>query len=257
MVILPKEDTNEIELRERGITHRGPLNPPTGGRVKEISAAAASAASHLLDRVRKGNEVRLNKKRKYLPYSGQNQIAIDASKTIRHSHAMAPTSQSYHMRPSVSTKDERKESQLSRLSKTKIHTSLASQLSLDPSIEGTKLNGNESAATHALMRSDLGTSMIMKNGKLTLNQQRFIHPFPSSKGARSMSLGQSYERCTDLGALQNLALPPLSTQESSVNKRSKVDKEKPNDENATFIVTNILRQFVDEESKVVSRSEED
>ena len=259
LVILPEEDTNEAELRERGISHRGPLDPQTGGRVKEISAAAASAASHLLDRVRKGSEITLNRKRKFLPDSQQcGPIESDISRSVPHNHTMQQASQPYNVQSSLTSmsgKDQRKGSMLSynagmsRLSKTKLHTSLASQLSLDPNIEGVKLNGKMSAATHALIRSDLSSSMVMKNGKLALNQQRFLHPFPLSKGARSVSLGQNHSLSHQSRGSPKLALPPVPTQ---LERKTQVLKSHPNllkeprNEGATSVMRNILRQFIDD-----------
>jgi len=58
LVILPESKTDEIELIKRGITHRSPIDVDTGCRVKDISPAAAMAANIMLDRVRKGKEVR-------------------------------------------------------------------------------------------------------------------------------------------------------------------------------------------------------
>ncbi len=249
LVILPEEDINEVELQARGIKERSPIDPETGQKVKDLSSAAAVAASAMLDRVRKGAEMRSHRIRKqeaggfsgsdggtaggflstasssasYLSSpAGVKPYAYSSSSSVRHSSTRGTDSQSSGVGGSSSGKFSKG---------SKITGSLASLLSISPDAEGMRPNRKLSAAAYALMQSkakkmeeDCNNSA---SGTVGGSYQPYHtrHPFPQSKGARSISYGQIQGH-----SMQHpFSLPTLAT---ANDRRRLIQARSLNNENA-------------------------
>lgn len=235
LVILPEDEISDAELLARGIKERAPIDPETGGRHKDLSAAAAVAASAMLDRVRKGAEIRRNRVQK--PHTGtlgNDFFNLQATATLLQKHSQQLPSFAPQSRK-VSRVDT--QSAASKTSKSKGSSSLPSFLSMSPDVEGLRPNGKPSAVAFALINDGL-KNVSFQTGK-AVAFQHIRHPFPQSKGARSMSYGHI------MGAqMLPFALPNIAV---AVERRKKLsaflnDGAKHNDpmSSETFAVKKIL-----------------
>jgi len=214
LVILPEDEISDAELLARGIKERAPIDPETGGRHKDLSAAAAVAASAMLDRVRKGAEIRRNRMQK--PHTGtlgNDFFNLQATATLLQKHSQQLPSFAPQSRK-VSRVDTQSAS--SKASKSKGSSSLTSFLSMSPDVEGLRPNGKPSAVAFALINDGL-KKVSSQNGKAVAFQHHIRHPFPQSKGARSMSMSYGHM----MGAqMQPFALPNIAVADERRKKLS-------------------------------------
>ena len=242
LVILPEEDVDESELIARGIKERAPVDPETGSKIRDLSAAAAVASSAMLDRVRKGAEIRRNRMRK-------QQTGTVGSDLLEMSMSYLPTATVNTTQNLAFVSPKRKggrgDSQTPPGKSTKGKTtagSLTSLLSMSADAEGIRPNGKPSAVAFALMNNSL-QKIASHASKSSMYQHPVRHPFPQSKGARSMS----YHMPGHLSQ-HPFALPNLS---KAIERRKKIAS-LPNcpgsnskvDDNAKSAIKAVLERLV-------------
>ena len=193
LVVLPEDDVDENEIDLSKYKYRGPTNPETGQRVAGISAAAAAAAEALLDRVRRGAAMRIERQRRR-----QLQLLTgETPETDTTSSIMFPSS--LHLMSSNDSTRQIPERQTpvaqaakgplgvgksppfpspSAVKANRASLSGGALLSLNPSSEDMKPDGKPSAATAALISRGVGVIRPV--------QQRWRHPHPESLGGRGV-----------------------------------------------------------------------
>jgi hypothetical protein len=184
LVILPEDDANEAELAARGIKERSPIDPETGGKIKDISTAAAVAGSAMLDRVRKGSEIR--KHRIQSQQAGKSEtdfFDMQVASSLLHNNTIQNTSIISLVSPKTKGMKRERGTKTSKISRSKGTTSLTSFLSISPDVEGLRPSGRPSAVVHALLNNNL-KNMTSTTSKVPPFQHNVRHPFPQSKGAR-------------------------------------------------------------------------
>lgn len=192
LVILPEEDVDESEVDIAKYEFRGPINPETGLRVGGISAAAATAAEVLLDRVRRAESMRSERqKRKHS--SSTDTPASTATIPMRHpARPLSDATDSVarlplHGVPPVASRIPKRvgtsRSQLSARGRSRPQPSISGNtlLTLDPAVEDILLEGSRpSAATSALISRGVGYPALTRSSHL---RQR--HPHPTSIAGRT------------------------------------------------------------------------
>ena len=173
LVVLPEEDINEADLADCGVTERGPIDPATGNKSKDLVQSAALASSSMLDRVRKAAELRRERI--------QNQDYTSICELVSEPQPSFTTSRPLKKSPAIST---RPSSSSIKSQKNKPSSSLISLLNLSAHTEGVRSNGKLSAPGFALNTCSLKSSS-------TRSRVHNRHPFPQSKGARSITYGRS------------------------------------------------------------------
>ena len=229
LVILPEEEVNISELEARGIQHRGPINPETGARVGGISSAAATAANAMLDRVRKGAAMRVDRKIKYASELYLNNsrdisnhtveqpvfssiissksplVASNPSLILEKESVLSPTSGTSKQSQRTTNKKGILQPKSGSQSKKQVKSKKVKAsgfgvnlLSIMPNGEGLLANGKTPSAMYALISCGVGNNAPKKPSK-AMNGQRWRHPFPQSKAAKVISTaistyGQSAKR---------------------------------------------------------------
>ena len=203
IVVLPEEDVNEADLADSGITERGPIDPATGHRSKDLAQSAALASSSMLERVRKAAELR---RQRIQNQDYTSMVDFSSDPGIVPFPSTFTTSRSLKKSPGIVIKSPPPGA---KAPKNKPSSSLASLLNLSANAEGLRLNGKLSAAGFALNTRNLKSSSIVSR-----LQNR--HPFPQSKGARSATYGQTSGQFSS----HPLSLPSLTTATERKNKVS-------------------------------------
>jgi len=242
LVILPEDDIGDAELLARGIKERAPIDPETGGKHRDLSAAAAVAASAMLDRVRKGANIRRNRVRK--PHTGtlgSDFFSLNTSAGLLQNVPNQIPSFTPQARKGGRVDNQSSKAKTSK-SKSKSSSSLTSFLSMSPDVEGLRPNGKPSAVAYALMNNSLN-NIASQAGKAVVFQHHVRHPFPQSKGARSMSYGHM------MGGTQHqpFALPGISVANERRKKlkaiESNVTQKNEQLSSATLAVKKIVRSL--------------
>eukprot|EP00429_Kryptoperidinium_foliaceum_P008926 CAMPEP_0176010860 /NCGR_PEP_ID=MMETSP0120_2-20121206/4989_1 /TAXON_ID=160619 /ORGANISM="Kryptoperidinium foliaceum, Strain CCMP 1326" /LENGTH=1711 /DNA_ID=CAMNT_0017343711 /DNA_START=100 /DNA_END=5235 /DNA_ORIENTATION=- len=268
IIVLPEHNGDHLDKKK--YPHRAPTDPVTGQRVKGISAAAATAGEVMLDRCRKSAILRAERRSrkaagKDLNYSRLELLlrnptappvmpsppAVDATTAAAPATKHAPSSDKGIAAENVAARPSQGKKQSGKNTSSQIPTSAAKAikarvqatmsvqtlLSLSPTGEELRTDGQLSAATFALMEGGVGSHGSAKA------QQRFRHPFPDSAGARGKVSGQKDSVST------SWALPPLPTAKERRN-RKQFDNvvTPPASERATEAIQKILTQFSDEEN---------
>jgi hypothetical protein len=178
LVVLPEEDVNEADLVESGVTERGPIDPATGNKSKDLVQSAALASSSMLDRVRKAAELRRERLQNQ-DYTSMGDFSSDSN--LVPFQPSFTTSRPLKKSPAIMT---RAPPSGTKSQKNKPSSSLISLLNLSANAEGVRLNGKLSAPGFALNTCSLKSSS-------TRSRVQNRHPFPQSKGARSVTYGRS------------------------------------------------------------------
>jgi hypothetical protein len=193
LVILPEEDIQGLGIDSDKYKFRGPINPETGHRVGGISAAAATAAEAILDRVRRSAALRAERLRKEPQTNSENLSLLNNSHNgvpflMGSKSLMTPTSKLCSTSPNVISLEKRQISQKgsSNIFPSKSHKAfnqltahMKSVLSLDPHAEDLNATKRLSASTSALLSKGVGKDALERKRK---------HPHPSSLGARRASV---------------------------------------------------------------------
>lgn len=239
LVILPEDDISDTELIDRGIKERAPIDPETGGKHRDLSAAAAVAAAAMLDRVRKGADIKRNRVRK--PHTGTMGTDFSSLNTAsgllqnipQQIPALTPQGKKGNRTDNHNTK-----AKISK-SKSKSTSSLTSFLSMSPDVEGLRPNGKPSAVAYALMNNRLN-NITSQAGKAIVFQHHVRHPFPQSKGARSMSYGHMVEGAPH----QPFALPGISVANERRKKLEAIACEKTQKKEPLLSATLAVKKIV-------------
>jgi hypothetical protein len=244
LVVLPEDEVDASEIDLSQYQYRGPVNPETGQRVVGLSVATATAAESLLDRVRRGGAMRIERQRR-------RQLQLLSGETPETDTSYA--SSLHFMSVGDSARRSQKKAKGSRGNKTsapypsagktsrsRISTALSGSnlLTLNPAAEELKTDGKRSAATAALISRGVGDTRT--------TQQRWRHPHPESPGGRrALGIGTgSGQKLTDYVARSLPSLPLLNTKRTPVKT---VDDPRPGTERARTAVRTVLEQFVDTE----------
>lgn len=267
LVILPEEDAQNSGVDMGKYQYRGPVNPETGQRNGGISAAAATAAEILLDRVRRSTIMRAERVRRAKdgstdtvpsPASMLSRYHFMTSSiappsghksTERRSHQMAPPP------PPPPIKNNRKgstkvssgslSSGKSGRGRSQPTVSGSTMLSLIPLVEDIDEDRKPTASTSALLSRGVGSKAA---------QQRWLHPHPESLAGRKLAIAPGARRADfpgnglDLegvvGSL-SLDLPPLPKLSSHAKRRTFPvhDRRKVTSPRAKRALQSILAQF--------------
>ena len=273
LVILPEEQSEE---QLRAYIDAYSQSSTTGRARNSISQAAASAGEVILDRTRKAAAMRVERQRRrqlqllrgesladgesennysrlqVLKVAGTSATKQTTSDSISKNQApisnvaaAAKQSQPSSRRvPAASTKGGRSRSQSSLPTST--------LLSINPSADEVKIDGNPSAATLALIARGVGQTMTKST------QQRLRHPHPDSLGGRrraNMNPGSmKKEDDTPMHPPEpflqsNLAntLPPLPASKERLERKRVADEylDTPATRKARHSVQSILINFVE------------
>ena len=272
LVILPEDDIDEHDIGLVSSGHRGPTNPQTGQRVAGISAAAASAAEVLLDRVRRAGALRVDRQQ-----SGIQRAPIEVSEGVRiEPEDSNPLFSSLHVNSTetaglrtsltetsaatsmpVASKTPKKSYNGNAVapvqsstctgknprSRSQVPNSSPNQLSLNPSYEEIPFEDVTLASTKALIFQGVGSSFQFRS------QNRFRHPHPDSLGGRNSGV-QSNGRVvgsanTNLLGYPPVDLPPISVgNERRLKKPVKIaDRQAVSRERVLTCLDAILKQF--------------
>jgi len=243
LVILPEDDVNEAELAARGIKERSPIDPETGGKLKDVSTAAAVAGCAMLDRVRKGSEIR--KHRMQQQQAGKSVTDFFDLQLLQSNSIQPTTTMSLVSHKRKAVKRER-ETRTSKVSRSKGTTSLTSYLSLSPDVEGLRPSGRPSAVAHALINTNL-KKMASGTSKESPFHHNVRHPFPQSKGA---SIGK-HGHITD----QNNKQAMLPSASEANERKEKIASSNRNitankfENGASFMLQNLIRGLVSDDKK--------
>jgi hypothetical protein len=275
LVVLPEDDVDENEIDLSKYKYRGPTNPETGQRVGGISAAAAAAAEALLDRVRRGAAMRIERqRRRQLQLLTGETSESDTARSIMFPsslHLMSssdparriperPTPVAKAAKGPLGTRVSAPFSSPSAAKANRASLSGGALLSLNPSSEDMKPDGKTSAATAALISRGVGVIRPI--------QQRWRHPHPESLGGRGVSLGavSSGKKCSASDPLYSSvvgptvpeyiarSLPPLPNPKSfSELKPVKVhDVSLAGTDRARIAVQAVLGQFMEAEETLTA-----
>lgn len=216
LVILPEDEVDASEIDISKFEYRGPTNYETGQRVSGISAAAATAAELLLDRVRRSSAMRVERQRRRQLQLLAGETETDTASNIMFPSSMhlmsstdsarriSPTSASATKGQKVSKTIPPFPSSAAKSSRTRMSASMSGSalLTLNPSSEELKTDGKPSAATAALLSRGVGAPHAQ--------QQRWQHPHPESLGALANSM---------LGSSTRMHTSPASTIPEYLAKR--------------------------------------
>ena len=255
LVILPEDEVDESEIDLSQYKYRGPINPETGQKVVGLSAAAASAAESLLDRVRRGGALRIERqRRRQLQLLTGEAPGIDTGAMYSSSlHLLSGSAARRGQKPK--TKGPQKTippyPSAAKPNRSRISAALSGSnlLSLSPSSEELKTDGKRSAATAALISSGVGLQRTI--------EQRWQHPYPdSSGGRRTLTSATGREKGLDannplvgqrLPEYVARSLPPLPILKARRNPVEILEDPYPGTERARTAVKTVLEQFVDTE----------
>lgn len=276
LVILPEEDMQDSGIDLGKYQHRGPTNPETGQRVGGISAAAATAAEAILDRVRRASFLRTERQRRQPNPEGSTEEPNKNSILSRYqllssttSAAVSNTSSqaSLHVAPKQTKKAVQSKGTPHSNASTKPGrvrnqpiVSVGSILTLNPLVEDLDPDRKPSAATSALLARGVGRKHL---------QQQWRHPFPDSLGGRKPALPYSSSRTSDIlsygvgldsfsGNTPGLDLPlfPMLTGRNEKRVLTFHDRKKTTTDRAKKALESILSQFVSASEFTTSRKDE-
>ena len=200
-IILPENDADD-EMG-RPYEFRGPTDPESGQRVAGISAACATAAEALLDRVRRASALRSDRKRRRQSAPGVGgTTAREAHSPL---HFFSPTVAGGGLdcagvrtpRTVSSSGKVKKRAKTSSSSgthgtgrgrgRTKSQASNASLLTLDPAAE-TVGSATPTAATSALIAAGVGDNVLIRGRPRHSSQMnRWRHPYPDSEAGKKVA----------------------------------------------------------------------
>lgn len=274
LVILPEEDMQDSGIDLGKYQHRGPTNPETGQRVGGISAAAATAAEAILDRVRRASFLRTERQRRQPNPEGSTDEPSKNSILSRYQLLSSTTSGAVsktlsQASPHVAPKPTKKAVQ----SKGTIHSNASSKpgrvrnqpivsvgsiLTLNPLVEDLDHDRKPSAATSALLARGVGRKYL---------QQQWRHPFPDSLGGRKPAYTSSSSKSADSGVgpetfggnTAGFDLPPLPRLTRRRNTKMVLtfhDRKKAMTARAEKALESILTQFVSASDFTTARKEE-
>ena len=273
LVILPEDNIDEHDIGLVSSGHRGPTNPETGQRVAGISAAAASAAEVLLDRVRRAGALRVDRQQqreiqrapgdvsesgRVEPESlnpvfsrlhlistgtvGSPTLLTELSATASLPVAAKTPKKSYNgnaVPPVLSSTNTGKNPK----ARSQVPTSSGNLLSLNPSSEEIPFGDVTLASTKALIFQGVGSTYQSRS------QNRCRHPHPDSLGGQNSSV-QSSGRMLGSADTNPLGysvvdLPPISVgKERRFKKPVKIaDRRAVSRDRVLTCLDSILTQF--------------
>lgn len=279
LVILPEDDMQDSGIDLGKYKYRGPTNPETGLRVGGISAAAATAAEAILDRVRRAGILRAERLRRQQMGAGADSSTDQPSSNnsiLSRYHLISSTAASSsgvkllsQATPQIAPKHTKKAahskgsaglhaSGKSGRARNQLPVSVGSILSLNPLAEDLNSDRKPSASTYALLSRGVGSKSI---------QQQWRHPHPESLGGRRSALSSNsrngeffgYGAGVDTlgGNRIGLDLPPLPRSSERREKRPLAlhSRDKVTSGRAKKAFQSILSQFVSSEAISTSKNE--
>jgi len=272
LVILPEDDIDVHDMVLQSFEHRGPTNPETGQRVGGISAAAATAAEVLLDRVRRARALRVDRQKQRVTQGTPDEATVgfgielsvtnpvlsmlnlvsnntaDSQTVVVEQRAPLPVAPKAPKKIAIMKASS--SSHLSTVlgksgrSRVQMPTSSINLLSLNPSAEELPYDDVKLASTKALVAQGVGTIFQPKSF-----QNRYRHPHPDSLGGRSSAMQSSGRVATSHGpnpvGIEFLDLPMISVgKERRFKKAVKVsDRRVVSNERVVTCLDSILAQF--------------
>jgi len=191
-VILPEQEVDDALVQR--YEFRGPTDLQTGQRVAGISAACATAAEGLLDRVRRASVLRSERKRRRESAAGVGGTTAPFAGSSRETHNLFSSTVAGIVGASGKGKKRAKASTISGIQgagrgggRTKSQASSATLLSLDPGAE-TVGRAKPTAAAAALASAGVGdNTWIRGTPRHSLQMKRWMHPFPDSKAGKKIT----------------------------------------------------------------------
>lgn len=242
LVVLPEDEVDKSQIDLSQYKYRGPINPETGQRVIGLSAATATAAETLLDRVRRGRVLRIERQRRRQLQILSGESAETAASYSSSMHFLSGGASSRQGQKKA--KDSRKTSPLYpaaiKASRSRVSTALTGSnlLSLSPSAEELKPEAKRGAATAALIAKSVGITRTM--------QQRWRHPHPESLGGRRVSTSATGQNSSsNIPEYVARSLPPLPILSMKQKQVKVLNDSRPGTERARMAVRTVLEQFVD------------
>jgi hypothetical protein len=245
LVILPEDDANEAELVARGIKERSPIDPETGGKVKDISSAAAVAGAAMLDRVRKGSEIRKFRiQSQQSGKSGTDFFNLQLASSLLQSSTFQTTRTISLVSPKTRVVKREREPRTSKISRPKSATSLTSFLSISPDVEGLRPSGRPSAVVHALMNTNLKNS-TSPTSKESPFRHTVRHPFPQSKGVKI----KKHSQTLDAHNKQKILPSPSEANERKKKIATSSSNINPRKSDVRSTLQSLLRALVTDEDR--------
>jgi len=253
LVVLPEDEVDKSQIDLSQYKYRGPINPETGQRVIGLSAATATAAETLLDRVRRGRVLRIERQRRRQLQILSGESAETAASYSSSMHFLSGGASARQGQKKAT--DSRKTSPFYpaaiKASRSRVSTALTGSnlLSLSPNAEELKPEAKRSAATAALIAKSVGITRTM--------QQRWRHPHPESLGGRRVStsaIGQNSN--SNIPEYVARSLPPLPILSMKQKQVKVLNDSRPGTERARMAVRTVLEQFVDTEDLLTAYKNE-
>lgn len=177
LVVLPEDEVDETEIDLTQFPHRGPIDPQSGERREDISAAAASTTEQVFDRIRRTRAFRMGAD--ITPGAG----FPDASTRTTHTPAQDQQdlgdlfSPGSAVAPLASSPAPSVDSDAS--SDVDQHTTkdiLQHLLTLSPDAEGFRPDGSFTAVQSALIARGVGIDEMKRDVRVNPIRQRMVQP---------------------------------------------------------------------------------
>ena len=277
LVILPEEDMQGSGIEIGKYEYRGPINAETGHRVGGISAAAATAAEAILDRVRRSTMLRNERQRRHQngpDADGSNDSSSTNNTILSRYHLLSSTTTTSIATPKISDPKvpQIAPKQIKKATQTKSVTSTTSSSKPGRSLSQPVVSIESILSMNPLAedqdrRPSASTSALLARGvdrKSTL--LRWRHPHPDSLAARKPPATLSSRNPevtrygTGLEAFSGKASLDMKLTIDAVDRRQKkaiafYDRTKVMSHRAKNVLESILSQFVSPDDSNTYKSE--
>mmetsp|Transcript_44871 Transcript_44871/g.94135 ORF Transcript_44871/g.94135 Transcript_44871/m.94135 type:complete len:1659 (-) Transcript_44871:52-5028(-) len=174
LVLLPGDEVDQSDIDTSQFPDRGPVDPETGERTEEISAAAAATTEQVFDRIRRIRAIRMGAD--IVQGSGISETATHLSRNLAQDQLGVNElfSPGFAIAPQESSPAPSVDSNASDNNQRSSKGSLDHLLTLSPDAEGNRPNGCFTAVQSALIARGIGMNEMKRDVRINPLHQRMF-----------------------------------------------------------------------------------